>query len=160
MCGLCVQSGELLEAQALPSLRSVIRGLSPQSSCGYSGLLSDVPLFPTPCFSPSAESSRMGEGQASYISLWLGPRETRLESRCLAPPSPPPVKISRWSAALGWPSMEAATALEAASGSTLKVKETSPADAEGPPASSQQESGSPIPQLLPLIEGDLGGWEG
>ncbi|XP_040482881.1 myosin-binding protein H-like isoform X2 [Ursus maritimus] len=48
--------------------------------------------------------------------------------------------------------MEAATALEVASGSTLKVKEMSPADAEGPPASSQQESGSPIPQLLSPIE--------
>uniref|UniRef100_G1LDH1 Myosin-binding protein H-like n=1 Tax=Ailuropoda melanoleuca TaxID=9646 RepID=G1LDH1_AILME len=48
--------------------------------------------------------------------------------------------------------MEAAMALEVALGSTLKVKEMSPADAEGPPASSQQESGSPIPQLLSPIE--------
>lgn len=102
----------------------------------------------------------MGEGQASYISLWLGPRAARLESRCLAPPSPPTVKISRWSPAWGWPSMEAATALEVASGSTLKVKEMSPADAEGPPASSQQEPGSPFPQLLSPIEGDPRDWEG
>ncbi|XP_045871164.1 myosin-binding protein H-like isoform X2 [Meles meles] len=48
--------------------------------------------------------------------------------------------------------MEAATALEMPSGSTLKVKETHTADAEGPPASSRQESSSPIPQLLPHIE--------
>ncbi|XP_025728140.1 myosin-binding protein H-like [Callorhinus ursinus] len=67
-------------------------------------------------------------------------------------PNGRPVKISRWSPALGWPSMEAATALEAASGSILKVKEMSPADAEGPPALSQQESGCPIPQLLSLTD--------
>ncbi|XP_047638868.1 myosin-binding protein H-like [Phacochoerus africanus] len=50
--------------------------------------------------------------------------------------------------------MEAATALEVASGSTLKVKEASPADADRPQASPQQEAGSPIPQLLPPIEDD------
>lgn len=48
--------------------------------------------------------------------------------------------------------MEAVTALEVPSGSTLKVKETRTADAEGPPASSRQESSNPIPQLLPHIE--------
>ncbi|XP_058572286.1 myosin-binding protein H-like isoform X1 [Neofelis nebulosa] len=82
-----------------------------------------------------------------------GTPEARLESRCLAPPSPPTVKISLWSPASRQPSMEAATAPEvASSGSTLKVKEMSPADAEGPPASPQQEAGSPIPQLLSPIE--------
>ncbi|XP_030183822.1 myosin-binding protein H-like isoform X3 [Lynx canadensis] len=82
-----------------------------------------------------------------------GTPEARLESRCLAPPSPPTVKISLWSPASGRPSMEAATAPEvASSGSTLKVKEMSPADAEGPPASPRQEAGSPIPQLLSPIE--------
>ncbi|XP_044889193.1 myosin-binding protein H-like isoform X5 [Felis catus] len=82
-----------------------------------------------------------------------GTPEARLESRCLAPPSPPTVKISLWSPASGRPSMEAATAPEvASSGSTLKVKETSPADAEGPPASPRQEASSPIPQLLSPIE--------
>lgn len=54
--------------------------------------------------------------------------------------------------------MEAATALEVASGSTLKVKEASPADADRPQASPQQEAGSPIPQLLPPIEGDPWRW--
>ncbi|XP_029805897.1 myosin-binding protein H-like isoform X2 [Suricata suricatta] len=48
--------------------------------------------------------------------------------------------------------MEAATAPEVASGSTLKGKETSPADAEGPPASPRQEAGSPILQLLSPVE--------
>lgn len=50
-------------AQALPALPSAVRGLSPQPSCGYSGLLSDLPVFPGPCFSLSAESSWVGEGQ-------------------------------------------------------------------------------------------------
>ncbi|XP_058572290.1 myosin-binding protein H-like isoform X4 [Neofelis nebulosa] len=68
-------------------------------------------------------------------------------------PKVSPVKISLWSPASRQPSMEAATAPEvASSGSTLKVKEMSPADAEGPPASPQQEAGSPIPQLLSPIE--------
>lgn len=58
---------------------------------------------------------------------------------------------------LGWPSMEAATAAEVASGPTLKVKEVSPADAEELQSSPQQGDGSPIPQLLSPIEGDM--WE-
>ncbi|XP_003733556.3 myosin-binding protein H-like isoform X6 [Callithrix jacchus] len=48
--------------------------------------------------------------------------------------------------------MEAATAPEVAAESKLKVKEASPADAEGPQASPGQEAGSPTLQLLPLIE--------
>ncbi|KAF5911046.1 hypothetical protein HPG69_001011 [Diceros bicornis minor] len=50
--------------------------------------------------------------------------------------------------------MEAATAPEVASGSTLKMKEASPADAERPQASPPQGAGSPVPQLLSPIEGD------
>ncbi|KAL2772125.1 myosin-binding protein H-like isoform 2 [Daubentonia madagascariensis] len=48
--------------------------------------------------------------------------------------------------------MEAATAPEVASGSKLKVKEASPADAERPPAPPGQGAGCPTPQLLPPIE--------
>ncbi|XP_055440832.1 myosin-binding protein H-like isoform X9 [Bubalus kerabau] len=48
--------------------------------------------------------------------------------------------------------MEAATAPEAALRPTLKVKEASPADADGPQASPQRGTGSPLPQLLPPIE--------
>lgn len=54
--------------------------------------------------------------------------------------------------------MEAATAPEVAPGSTLKVKEASPADADLPQASPQRGAGSPTPQLLPPIEGDPWGW--
>ncbi|XP_074226211.1 myosin-binding protein H-like isoform X2 [Camelus bactrianus] len=63
------------------------------------------------------------------------------------------MKIFLWSPASGWPSMEAATAPEVAPGSTLKVKEASPADADLPQASPQRGAGSPTPQLLPPIEG-------
>ncbi|KAM9107077.1 LOW QUALITY PROTEIN: myosin-binding protein H-like [Megaptera novaeangliae] len=48
--------------------------------------------------------------------------------------------------------MEAATALEVASGSTPKVKEASLADADGAQASPQRGAVSPIPQLLPPTE--------
>ncbi|XP_054420994.1 myosin-binding protein H-like [Pteronotus mesoamericanus] len=48
--------------------------------------------------------------------------------------------------------MEAATAQEVALGPTLKVKEDSPADAEEPQTSPQQEASSPIPQLLAPLE--------
>lgn len=58
---------------------------------------------------------------------------------------------------LGWRGMEAATAAEVAPGPTLKVKEVSPADAEELQTSPQQGAGSPIPQLLSPIEGDLWG---
>lgn len=47
--------------------------------------------------------------------------------------------------------MEALTALEAASESTLKVGVTNPADAEG-----GQVVGSPPAQLLPAVEGEAG----
>nr|XP_031536202.1 myosin-binding protein H-like isoform X1 [Vicugna pacos]XP_031536203.1 myosin-binding protein H-like isoform X1 [Vicugna pacos]XP_031536204.1 myosin-binding protein H-like isoform X1 [Vicugna pacos]XP_031536205.1 myosin-binding protein H-like isoform X1 [Vicugna pacos] len=63
------------------------------------------------------------------------------------------MKIFLWSPASGWPSMEAATAPEVALGSTLKVKEASPADADRPQASPQRGAGSATPQLLPPIEG-------
>lgn len=53
--------------------------------------------------------------------------------------------------------MEAATAQEAALGPTLKVKEASPPDADGPQTSSQRGAGGPLPQLLPPIEGDWWG---
>ncbi|KAB1273391.1 Myosin-binding protein H-like [Camelus dromedarius] len=62
------------------------------------------------------------------------------------------MKIFLWSPASGWPSMEAVTAPEVAPGSTLKVKEASPADADLPQASPQRGAGSPTPQLLPPIE--------
>lgn len=55
--------------------------------------------------------------------------------------------------------MEAATALQVASGPTLKVKEVSPGDAEEPQTSPRQGAGSPIPQLLSPVEGDCGGGE-
>lgn len=61
---------------------------------------------------------------------------------------------------LGWPSMEAVTAPEVASGPTLKVKEASPADAEEPQTSPRQGASSPIPQLLAPLEGDRGVREG
>uniref|UniRef100_A0A8C3VWW1 Myosin-binding protein H-like n=1 Tax=Catagonus wagneri TaxID=51154 RepID=A0A8C3VWW1_9CETA len=48
--------------------------------------------------------------------------------------------------------MEAATALEVASGSTGKVKKASPTDADQPQTSPRKEAGSPIPQLLPPTE--------
>ncbi|XP_015319338.1 myosin-binding protein H-like isoform X1 [Bos taurus] len=48
--------------------------------------------------------------------------------------------------------MEAATAPEAALRPTLKVKEASPADADGPQASPRRGTGSPLSQLLPPIE--------
>ncbi|KAG8511561.1 Myosin-binding protein H-like, partial [Galemys pyrenaicus] len=53
---------------------------------------------------------------------------------------------------MGWPSMETASALDEARGSTLKVEEASPADAERPQASPLHGAGSPIPQLPPPIE--------
>lgn len=53
--------------------------------------------------------------------------------------------------------MEAATAPEAALRPTLKVKEASPADADGPQASPRRGTGSPLSQLLPPIEGDWWG---
>lgn len=59
---------------------------------------------------------------------------------------------------VGWPSMEAATALQVASGPTLKVKEVSPGNAEEPQTSPREGAGSPIPQLLSPVEGDLWGW--
>nr|XP_008521677.1 PREDICTED: myosin-binding protein H-like isoform X2 [Equus przewalskii]XP_008521678.1 PREDICTED: myosin-binding protein H-like isoform X2 [Equus przewalskii] len=62
------------------------------------------------------------------------------------------VEIFRWSPASGWPSMETATSPEVASGSSLKVKEARPADAERPQASPQQGAGSPVPQLPSTIE--------
>ncbi|XP_055259899.1 myosin-binding protein H-like isoform X3 [Moschus berezovskii] len=62
------------------------------------------------------------------------------------------MKTFPWSPASGWPSMEATTAPEAALGPTLKVKEASPADADGPQASPRRGAGSPLPQLLPPIE--------
>ncbi|KAF6293296.1 myosin binding protein H like [Rhinolophus ferrumequinum] len=48
--------------------------------------------------------------------------------------------------------MEAATALQVASGPTLKVKEGSPADAEEPQTSPRRGAGSPSPQLLSPVE--------
>eukprot|EP00069_Balaena_mysticetus_P001703 bmy_15547T0 len=54
--------------------------------------------------------------------------------------------------------MEAATALEVASGSTPRVKEASLADADGAQASPRRGAVSPIPQLLPPTEGDPWGW--
>lgn len=53
--------------------------------------------------------------------------------------------------------METATSPEVASGSSLKVKEARPADAERPQASPQQGAGSPVPQLPSTIEGDSRG---
>lgn len=76
-----------------------ITGPPRPSSRGYSGLSSDPPFFPQPCFSPSSGSDGVGRGQPNYMAGTPG----EAESRCPAPPSAPAVKICPWSPASGGP---------------------------------------------------------